>query len=68
MGKVIEVNGPLVTIQLDNIRNGEQVRIGELGLIGEVISLHSQQALVQVYESTESVRPGETVEGLGRPL
>jgi len=68
MGKVIEVNGPLVTIQQDNIRNGEQVRIGELGLIGEVISLHSQQALVQVYESTESVRPGETVEGLGRPL
>lgn len=68
MGKVIEVNGPLVTIQLDNIRNGEQVRIGELGLIGEVISLHSQRALVQVYESTESVRPGEAVEGLGRPL
>ena len=44
MGKVIEVNGPLVTIQQPNIRNGEQVRIGKLGLVGEVISLHKHQA------------------------
>ena len=68
MGKVIEVNGPLVTIEQDNIRNGEQVRIGTLGLVGEVISLSENTALVQVYESTESLRPGEQVEGLGKPL
>ena len=68
MGKVIEVNGPLVTIQQENIRNGEQVRIGEMGLVGEVISLREQDALVQVYESTESLKPGEKVEGLGKPL
>jgi V/A-type H+-transporting ATPase subunit A len=68
MGKVIEVNGPLVTIQQPNIRNGEQVRIGKLGLVGEVISLHKHQALVQMYESTDSLQPGEQVEGLQRPL
>jgi len=68
MGKVIEINGPLVTIEQDNIRNGEQVRIGKLGLIGEVINLRTTDALVQVYESTESLRPGEHVEGLKRPL
>jgi V/A-type H+-transporting ATPase subunit A len=68
MGKVIEVNGPLVTIQQDNIRNGEQVRIGKLGLVGEVISLFQDRALVQVYETTESLHPGEDVEGLGKPL
>lgn len=68
MGKVIEVNGPLVTIQQPNIRNGEQVRIGKLGLIGEVISLREQDALVQVYESTDSLHPGESVEGLQHPL
>ena len=68
MGKVIEVNGPLVTIQQDNVRNGEQVRIGKLGLVGEVISLFEDRALVQVYETTESLHPGEDVEGLGKPL
>ena len=68
MGKVIEVNGPLVTIQQENVRNGEQVRIGKLGLVGEVISLFEDRALVQVYETTESLHPGEQVEGLGKPL
>ncbi len=68
MGRVIEVNGPLVTIQQPNIHNGEQVRIGKMGLIGEVINLREQDALVQVYESTESLQPGEGVEGLQHPL
>jgi len=68
MGKVVEVNGPLVTIVEDNIRNGEQVKIGRLGLVGEVISLREKDALVQVYESTESLKPGEKVEALKRPL
>ncbi len=68
MGRVIEVNGPLVTVELPGVRNGEQVRIGTLGLIGEVIHLRQHNALVQVYESTESLHPGEHVEGLDRPL
>ncbi len=68
MGEVIEINGPIVTIRQPGIHNGEQVRIGELGLIGEVIHLREKNALVQVYESTESLRPGEQVTGLGHPL
>ncbi len=68
MGEVIEVNGPIVTIHQPGIRNGEQVKIGELGLVGEVIHLREKDALVQVYESTESLHPGESVTGLGHPL
>ncbi len=68
MGEVIEVNGPIVTIRQPGIRNGEQVKIGELGLVGEVIHLREKDALVQVYESTESLHPGESVTGLGHPL
>ena len=68
MGKVIEVNGPLVTIELADVRTGEQVRIGRLNLSGEVIARHGARALVQVYEPTESLRPGEPVEALGHPL
>jgi len=68
MGEIIEINGPIVTVHLPGVRNGEQVRIGELGLVGEVISLDGQQAVVQVYESTESVKPSEAAEALGHPL
>ncbi len=68
MGKVIEVNGPLVTVELADVRTGEQVRIGRLDLIGEVIARHGAHALVQVYEPTESLRPGEPVAALGYPL
>ena len=68
MGEVIEINGPIVSIHHPGILNGEQVKIGELGLLGEVIHLREDHALVQVYESTESVKPGEEVVGLEHPL
>ncbi len=67
-GRIRDINGPIVTVVLPGIRNGEQVRIGELGLFGEVISLRGDEAIVQTYESTEGVRPGEPVVGLGWPL
>ncbi|MEN9460061.1 MAG: hypothetical protein RIS84_81, partial [Pseudomonadota bacterium] len=54
-GEILSINGPIVTIRLQGVRNGEQVRVGKLGLMGEVISLSGEQAVVQVYESTESV-------------
>ncbi len=68
LGFVREINGPIVTIDLPGIRSGEQVKIGELGLVGEVISLNGREATVQTYESTDGVRPGEPAEGLGWPL
>ncbi len=67
-GKIVEINGPIVTVRLPRVLNGEQVRIGKLGLVGEVIGRDGEQAVVQVYESTESVRPGEDAEPLGHPL
>jgi len=67
-GEIIAINGPIVTVQLPGIRNSEQVRVGQLGLMGEVIRLEGEQATVQVYESTESLRPGETVQALGHSL
>jgi len=68
MGKVIEVNGPLVTVELADVRTGEEVNIGRLNLSGEVIARNGARALVQVYEPTESLRPGEQVTALGYPL
>lgn len=68
VGVIRDINGPIVTIDLPGVRSGEQVKIGELGLFGEVISLRGQQAVVQTYESTDGVRPGEPAVGLGWPL
>ncbi len=67
-GRVIEINGPLVQALLPGIANGEQVRVGELDLTGEVIGLNGDRALVQVYETTEMLRPGDPVIPLGHPF
>ncbi len=67
-GHIVLINGPIVQVHLPGALNGEQVRIGRMGIIGEVISLNGEQATVQSYESTDGVRPGEPVEGLGHPL
>jgi V/A-type H+-transporting ATPase subunit A len=68
MGRIIEINGPIVTVDLPGVRNAEQVKVGDLGLVGEVISLDGTTAVVQVYESTESLKPGQLAEALNRPL
>ncbi|MFW6191738.1 MAG: ATPase, partial [Thiohalospira sp.] len=46
----------------------EAVRVGEDGLLGEVIRLARGEIVVQVYEETAGLRPGVTVEGTGQPL
>jgi V/A-type H+-transporting ATPase subunit A len=68
MGKILEINGPLVTLALPETVIGEQVRVGALGLVGEVIGRDGDTALAQLYEDTVGLRPGETAEGLGQPL
>ena len=67
-GVVLEINGPLLRARLPGIANGEQVEVGELGLTGEVIGLDGERALVQVYETTEMLRPGDPVVPLGHPF
>ncbi|MHB8455079.1 MAG: V-type ATP synthase subunit A [Acidiferrobacterales bacterium] len=67
-GKIVEVNGPIVTVRLPRLLIGEQVQVGELALVGEVIGRDGEHAVVQVYESTESLRPGQAAIPLGHPL
>ena len=67
-GYIREINGPILRIHLPGGRNGEQVRIGSLDIVGEIIALEGDDAIVQAYESTDGLRPGEAVYGLGHPL
>src|SRR5437588_12921800 len=46
----------------------EVVRVGDQGLIGEIIKIEADRATVQVYEETAGIRPGEKVERSGKPL
>lgn len=68
MGKIVEINGPIVRLELPQTVIGEQVRVGALKLVGEVIGREGDTALAQMYENTEGLRPGEPAEGLGHPL
>jgi V/A-type H+/Na+-transporting ATPase subunit A len=68
MGKILEINGPLVRLALPEAVIGEQVRVGRIGLIGEIIGRTGDTALAQLYEDTGGLRPGEVAEGLGWPL
>ena len=46
----------------------EVVRVGELGLVGEIIELKGDTASIQVYEETSGLKPGEPVVATGAPL
>jgi len=68
-GKIIRVAGPLV-IASDCLgaKMYDMVKIGELGLIGEIIELKEDKAYIQVYEDTTGVGPDEPVFLTGKPL
>ncbi len=68
IGAILDIRGPIVTVQLSEARIGEQVKLGAAGLMGEVIARQGERAEVQVYEDTEGLRPGEAAESLGHAL
>ncbi len=52
-GRIIKVSGPLVVADgMEAARMYDVVRVGQRGLIGEVIELRGDQASIQVYEET----------------
>lgn len=68
-GYVVRVSGPLVVARgLPGARMFDVVRVGELGLIGEIIELRRENIYIQVYENTSGIGPGEPVETTGYPL
>lgn len=46
----------------------EAVRVGPQALLGEVVRIHDDRIVVQVYEDTTGLRPGTEVHGDGQPL
>ena len=68
-GRIVRVSGPLVVAEgLDDPIMYGVVKVGTLGLFGEIISLGADTVSIQVYEQTEGVGPGEPVEATGDQL
>ena len=69
MGKILRVAGPVVIAEeIENARMYDVVRVGDLGLLGEIIGMEKEKATIQVYEDTSGIRPGENIESTGKPL
>jgi len=68
-GKIIRTAGPLVVASdCLGAKMYDMVKIGDIGLIGEIIELKEDRAFIQVYEDTTGIGPGEPVELTGKPL
>jgi len=67
-GVIYRISGPVVTAIGIAPRMYEVVRVGNEGLMGEVIELHGDQSVIQVYEETSGVKPGEPVVRTGQTL
>lgn len=69
MGKILRIAGPVVIAEeIENAKMYDVVRVGQLGLLGEIIGMEGGKATIQVYEDTSGIRPGESVESTGKPL
>jgi V/A-type H+-transporting ATPase subunit A len=68
-GTVVEINGPVVKgTGLAGAFIGEQLRVGEADLPGEVIRASRETAVIQVYEDTTGLSIGEKIIRTGEPL
>ena len=67
--KIKTINGPVVVAKdASSLKIREMVSVGNLKLIGEVISVEGDFATIEVYEDTSGLKAGEEVISTGRPL
>lgn len=68
-GKIFSINGPVIKGRnMTNFTAKEMVLIGEKKLIGEVISLEDDIAVIQVYEETEGLKKDDEIYHTNKPL
>ncbi len=67
-GQIYRISGPVVTAIGIKAAMFDVVRVGDEGLMGEVIELHGDKCVIQVYEETSGIRPGEPVINTGETL
>ncbi len=69
MGNIERISGPLVVANgMTGTKMYDVVKVGDAKLIGEIIQLKKDRAVIQVYEDTTGLKPGEAVVSTGEPL
>jgi len=67
-GEIYRVSGPVVTAIGLDAKMYDLCKVGNQGLMGEVIQIVGEKTIIQVYEETGGVRPGEPVFTTGMSL
>ena len=66
---IYSINGSVISVlHAKNLAMREMVYVGEKKLLGEVIRIGDDRTMIQVYESTTGLKPGEAVIGTGSLL
>jgi len=69
VGKILKISGPV--IEADGMLGSsmyEVCKVGDEGLIGEIIRIQGEVCTIQVYEETDGILPNEKVIGTGAGL
>jgi V/A-type H+-transporting ATPase subunit A len=67
-GEIYRIAGPVVTVKGIVARMYDVVYVGTERLMGEVIQIRGDRSIVQVYEDTTGIKPGEPAFSTGEPL
>jgi V/A-type H+/Na+-transporting ATPase subunit A len=67
-GEIVFISGPVVKARISQARMYDLVKVGEKGLVGEIIEISGEIATIQVYEETDGLAPGEIVQTTGALL
>ncbi len=69
MSSIVKISGPVVRAKnVQNPKVGDVVKVGKLGLLGEIIEIVKDESVIQVYEETDGLNIGESVTNTGMPL
>ncbi len=67
-GVLYRIAGPVVVAKGIKARMYDVCRVGNEKLMGEVIQIEGDKTIIQVYEDTSGIKPGEPVINTGEPL
>ncbi len=67
-GVLYRIAGPVVVAKGIKPRMYDVCRVGNEKLMGEVIQIEGDKTVIQVYEDTSGIKPGEPVINTGEPL
>lgn len=67
-GELVRIAGPVVVAKGLRAAMYDLVRVGKQGLLGEVIQIKGERTVIQVYEDTTGLAPGDVVRHTPEPL